>query len=660
MRYACLGLRFLAVLLGGCLATISPVSAQPANPLVDDPTGGVYVPGGATQQEPLVTVSAQFTQPAPRRPARLFITAKLKPGWYIYSITQAPGGPKPTVIELTPSPAYRRSGEFQASPPAQKKREPIFNNLVIETHTGEVTWFAPIELAPGFDPGAVSIEGVVRTQVCDPGSCLQRTFRFAAKLGAGIELSSQQSQPAPPPKAAKPAVSHFGGELPWHPYTTFDEFKRIVGPSFDPEKLKRNVAEGFDQSNLYWQILLAFFGGIVLNLMPCVLPVIGLKILSFVEQAGENRRRALMLNIWYSAGLLSIFLLLASLAVFLNLGWGHLFKYAGFNIVLAAVVFAMGLSFLGVWEIPIPGFVGSGKAAGLAEKEGFSGAFAKGVITTILATPCTGPFMGTALAWAVSQPPLNVYAVFTSVGLGMASPYLLVGAFPKLIRFLPRPGAWMETFKQVMGFVLLGTVVYIFTFLHWPYVVPTIGLLFSLWVACWWIGRTPPTVDLNAKLRAWLEAGTFVAAMWLVMFPGIDEIVSGRFAFRGLQEVMADRFEDRYQRKGAGAGRLPDGPNTVLIDFTADWCLTCKTLEAQVLNTAEVRRLVDRNRVITLQADWTQEAPEVDRLKRLFGGGVPIVAVLPAGDPNKPTGVFRGGCTPGQVLDALKRAGPSP
>ena len=227
-------------------------------------------------------------------------------------------------------------------------------------------------------------------------------------------------------------------------------------------------------------VLTGFVGGLLLNFMPCVLPVIGLKLLSFLEQAGHSRRHALALNIWFSLGLIFVFVVLATLAVTLGFGWGQQFSFNGFNIALAAVVFTMGLSFLGVWDVPIPGFIGRGKAAELGAKEGALGAFAKGVLTTLLATPCSAPFLAPALTWAVIQPPAKTYAVFVAVGLGMASPYLLVGAFPRLIAFLPKPGEWMDTFKQIMGFVLLATVVFILTFLAWPLVVPTVGFLFAL------------------------------------------------------------------------------------------------------------------------------------------------------------------------------------
>jgi thiol:disulfide interchange protein DsbD len=343
-------------------------------------------------------------------------------------------------------------------------------------------------------------------------------------------------------------------------------------------------------------LLTAFAAGFILNFMPCVLPVIGLKIMAFVQQSGDSRARIFMLNVWYSLGMLSVFLVLASLAVFVGLSWGQQFSSVGFNITLSAVVFVFALSFLGVWEIPIPGFVGSGGVQSMAEKEGPSGAFLKGVLTTILATPCSGPMLTPALTWAVSQPPAITYVAFSCVGFGMAAPYLLIGAFPRLIAFLPKPGAWMDTFKQIMGFVLLGTVVFLLTFMPVPYVVPTLAFLVGLWAAFWWIGRTPLTETFQKKLRAWTAAALFGTLIGLIAFAGPFPI--GRFQFDGLLNIMQSRFQRAVERELStrdlqiptvaadedGSHELPWQPfsvdlltrltrerRTVFVDFTADW-----------------------------------------------------------------------------------------
>ncbi|NQT38541.1 MAG: thioredoxin family protein, partial [Planctomycetes bacterium] len=626
------------------------------------------------------------------QPARLFVIATVAQGSHVYSITQPKGiGPITTQIRLDRSEAFTQLGPFRAFPPPEKKPEPGFNNAIVEIHHGQVVWHAPI--APKADPRKLEITGGVYGQICTETGCLApKNFPFVAHQGRGVRLPPEQlgapseggplpQIPEHPPQLpvdpAYPSVTPAApgtGSLHWKPFTTIKAFRDLDGEGYDEETARENAEKQVGGMSIWWAVVFGFIGGITLNIMPCVLPVIGLKILSFVEQAGHDRRQALLLNIWYSLGLLSVFLVLATPAAFFDVGWSRQFQFPVFNITLVAVVFAMALSFLGVWEIPIPGFVGSGKSVEMTQKEGFAGAFSKGVITTILATPCTGPLMGSALAWAVSQPPLQTYVGFASVGLGMASPYLLIGAFPKLIAFLPKPGAWMDTFKQIMGFVLLGTVVYIFSFLQWSYVVPTVGLLFALWAGCWWVGRTPVTVPPAVKLQAWLSAAVFVGLAWLFMFPGLAKIAPGRwYSLPGLQTVMAERFDTRVERKVAEQIEqqylVPGDPeskveqkflNTVMIDFTADWCPNCKVLENTILNTDAVAEAARTNGVVALRADWTdRESPEVSRmLEMLASKQVPVLAIYPAGDPNSPI-VMRDSYTVQMVVDAINRAGPS-
>ena len=359
----------------------------------------------------------------------------------------------------------------------------------------------------------------------------------------------------------------------------------------------------------------AFLAGLILNVMPCVLPVIGLKIMSFVQQAGENRLQVLWLNVWFSVGLLSVFWAIATVSVVLgilghdSIGWGEQFAYPSFSIPLMSVVFVFALSFLGVWEVPIPGFVGSSQAANkMAEREGAMGAFTKGVLATLLATPCTGPMLGPLIGWAVVQPIWLTYLAFTFIGIGMAFPYLLIGAFPRLINMLPRPGVWMETFKQLMGFLLLGTVVWIFYFLDKSFTVATLSTLLALGFACWMIGRVPLTAEKSERVKAWVTglavtvlvgvvafvegeyvvpivamlAGLGLAALAWMSIPdgastsrkvatwvGAASALLLAMAVVALSLQSAELTWEPYSRV-ALRDHLDKG-NTVLVDFTADW-----------------------------------------------------------------------------------------
>ncbi|MHB8902087.1 MAG: protein-disulfide reductase DsbD family protein [Thermoguttaceae bacterium] len=655
--------------------------------------------GGDTASK--IQVTAQFTEGTGGSAGRLFVTATIEPDWHIYSITQKGEGPIASAIKLSENQGLKLLGPFQVYPAPDKKVEELFDNLLVETHRGRVVWHAPVEFAVGVDRKALKVKGALWAQACSDTACLPpQDYGFTAIAGRGEDVPAEQLEgrapasagpsaaergsaaPAPPddstppgtdvpdastPKVAPPSgaqAEREPGKLKWHRFTTLEDFGAIVGTkgqAFHPEQVTSNLKAKQQDRTLEWVLLGAFAGGLILNLMPCVLPVIGLKVLSFVTQAGESRGRAFVLNVVYSSGIIAVFLVLAALAIGLGLGWGQLFTYGVFNVVMAAVVFAMGLSFLGVWEIPIPGFVGSGKSVRIQQQEGLLAAFLKGVITTVLATPCTGPFMASALTWAVAQPPAIVFAVFGAIGLGMSSPYLLIGTFPELIRFLPKPGAWMETFKQIMGFFLLGTVVFLFSFLDWPYVVPTLGLLFAIWAGLWWFNRTPVTAAAGEKWQAWLQATALVGVAWLLLFPGLDGIVPksfGLLSFHGLYDEMEARFLARVG-DGAPAGPIQlDEPRTVVVDFTADWCLTCKGLEAKVLNAPSVVEAFRRNEVVLLKADYTHRPPEVEQFLNVLGSKqVPILAFFSPDAPNSPI-VFRDGYTQRMVLDALEKVRP--
>ena len=603
MRGAGFQFAVLVIAAASVLLATVPVGAQPQ----DDQFGSQFSGFGGLgpAADPVVTLQAQYTVPSTNQPGRLFITATIKPGWHIYSITQPPGGPLATKILLRESQAYRLAGDFQVTVPPEKKAEDAFGGLVVESHAGTVTWHAPIELAAAVDPATFQIEGTLRAQGCDANACLPpRDFPFTALLGQGIAL---------PQAAAAP-----GGT--------------------------ENAADA-DATNLAAVLIGAFLGGLILNLMPCVLPVISLKLLSFIEQGGQSRGHVFVLNLWYSAGLMLVFFILATLSAYLSLAWGEQFTHTWFKVALTALVFVMALSFLGVWEIPIPGFVGSGTAGRLQVQEGASGAFAKGVFTTILATPCAGPFLGPVMGFMLEQPPHICFLVFGCVGFGMASPYLIIGAFPELIGFLPKPGVWMETVQQVMAFLLLGTVVYLFTTMTDRYFIPTLTLLIGLWFACWLIGRTPITAPQRKRNAAWI-GGAVTAAL------------VGLFAFTILLEDLKLPWKTFSPETLAQARR--EG-KTVMVDFTADWCPNCKWNLAWAIDTKKVHQLVKKNDVVPMIADWTDYSPVIKRMltETLRRQTIPVLAIWPADSRDQDVIILDGTLGESHVLEALERAGPS-
>jgi thiol:disulfide interchange protein len=388
--------------------------------------------------------------------------------------------------------------------------------------------------------------------------------------------------------------------------------------------------------------------------MPCVLPVLGLKLMSFAQQSGRDRREVFQMNLWYCAGVFAVFFALATASVAANIGlgnanlaWGEQFTSAGFNIAMIAVVFAFALSFLGIWELPIPGFIGE-KAGHVQSQEGPAGSLLKGVLSTVLATPCSGPFLGPVFGFTLTQPTAVTYAVFGAIATGMCLPYVLVGMIPGLVKFLPKPGAWMATFKELLGFVMLGTVVYLFTILHHEWFVPTLALLVGIWAACWWVGKGQEMTG-TVGFGRWVQA---VSAAALIGWGAFTLLAPGDSLIEWQQPFSRERIAE-LRRSGA----------TVMVDFSADWCPTCKFNLAYAIETNRVKAAVEKNRVVPVLADWTDGSNEIKvALEGLQSRSIPVLAIYPAATPGgecpEPI-VLRDLITESQVLEALEKAGPS-
>jgi thiol:disulfide interchange protein len=554
---------------------------------------------GAKDVEP-VTLTATFKVEKDSRRGALSITALIEPTYHVFSVTQPAGGPMRTRIAVTETDQFKLLDKnFQPDKPPHVKPPTADGFKVIsEEHEEQVTWTAPMELAEGVDPAKLEIAINYSGQVCDPSSCRQVFKKLTAKFGG---------------YAAVPTKSiDIKGLLP------------IVG--------------------------FGFLGGLILNLMPCVLPVIGLKLLSFAQQGGESRGRIFALNAWFAAGLMLVFLLLATASAFgsyflgENLSWGQQFTYTEFKVAMVVIVFAFALSFLGVWEVPIPGFAQSTASSKLQQKEGPAGAFFKGVFTTLLATPCSGPFLGPVFAYTLAQPAIVTYVIFASVGLGMAAPYLVIGAFPALVRWLPKPGEWMDTVKQLMGFVLLGTVVYLFITINRDYFIPTLALIVGVWFACWWIGKVPVYESTGKQLWAWLGGSAAAALIGYLAFTYLGPA-------KELLEWRPYTAESLAQFRAEG--------KTVMLDFTADWCLTCQLNTNRAIETPRVKEVVEKHGIVPMLADWTDKNDAIkNKLAELNQDSIPFLVIYPAGKPDEVI-ALSDVITERQLIDALEKAGPS-
>lgn len=394
--------------------------------------------------------------------------------------------------------------------------------------------------------------------------------------------------------------------------------------------------------------LAAFIGGAILNIMPCVLPVISLKIFGFMQQAGENRARVFLMGLVYAAGIMASFFVLAVVMAWFGLAWGGIMQNATYITVLSAGVLAFALSLFGVFEVQLPGSaVGAMSEAG--SREGYGGSFMNGIFATALATPCTAPILAPALGVLTRlSPPVMVAGIMT-VGLGLAAPYVLLTAFPAWLRYLPKPGNWMIVFKQFMGFVLLGTVVWLlwvlFDLVEKGQFFTTLAFFCAVGIACWMIGRIGLNAGPQRRVITWVAAIAVLFGGWL-----------------GPARLLDKKDPDAIQWQAWQAG-LPEELSaqgyTVYVDFTATWCLTCQSNKATVLETTLIRGKLRELNVIPIKADFTKYDPAIlAELRKYDRNGVPLNIIFPAGNPTDVI-VLPAFLTRQAVTDALEKAGAS-
>ncbi len=394
-------------------------------------------------------------------------------------------------------------------------------------------------------------------------------------------------------------------------------------------------------------LLAAFLGGIILNIMPCVFPVISLKVMSFVGQAGEDRKKVLAHSLTFALGILVFFWVLTTMMLVLRsvgggeVGWGAQLQYPGVVIGLIFVMVIVALSLFGVFEI---GTSMTAVGGDLANKSGYAGSFWSGALAVLLATPCTAPLMAPAIGFALSQSAPVMFLVFSTLGLGLAAPYFLFAVFPKLLDLMPAPGAWMETFKQLMGFPMLAVAVWLTGVLSKQLNVGGLqwALASVLFVALagWLLGRfagyeRSTTTRLKARLTALL---LFLLAI------GIAWDAAGKRAPSSSVDITDVIAKQRAEGKH------------VFVDFTAEWCVTCKVNKRVAINTQAVQNAFKANNVAFVTADWTNEDPSITKVLSEFGrAGVPFYLLYPA-DTSKPPLRFGDGIlTQGAILEAIEK-----
>ncbi|GJE46153.1 protein-disulfide reductase DsbD family protein [Methylobacterium soli] len=524
----------------------------------------------------------------------------------------------------------------------------------------------PVRLASAGDRLVLSLDapdlGAVRTASFFPYSetILDNAAPQDLAVDAqGLRLTLTRATPADPPPADLPGVLAIERETEAGPVRQAFALGQApavatggIPAAAEPAPAKTPASTPDESLTLWGAAGLAFLGGLLLNLMPCVFPVLSIKVLSLVRHSGEGPGRVRLHGLAYTAGVLAAFIGLAGLLIALKsggagIGWGFQLQSPIVVAGLAYLLFGMGLSLSGVVHL------GSGLAGlgdGLSRRAGLEGSFFTGMLATVVATPCTAPFMGAAVGFALTQSAAAALAIFASLGLGLALPFLLLTLFPGALRRLPRPGAWMETLKGVLAFPVYATVAWLVWVLS-QQVGPAglfsalIGLVlvgFAAWI--WERGRQAPT--LTGRLARGLAGAALVAVGGLTFTLDHDRAAG----------TVAQRAEGIEPFTQARLDALRAEGRPVFVNLTAAWCITCQVNERTALATEGVRAALKLRGVTYLKGDWTNQNPEITRLLERHGrSGVPLYLLYGAGP--EPV-VLPQILTQGTVLSALEPLAP--
>lgn len=538
-------------------------------------------------------------------PARVAALVTIEHGWHVNSHKPSFEYLIPTVLDLTlPAGWPQETVQY----PAAKMKTFSFEPKPLAVYDGDVVMLASVQVPKEVKKGTYPVDASLRYQACNDTQCLPPvTAEARIQLTVGPNGQAQHGE-----LFAKGAAG--GGE---------------AAAAGAPEAVETAPAK--PAGGLGFMLLLALLGGLILNAMPCVLPVLSLKVFGLVRSAGHGRAEVTRGALATSAGILFSFLALALVAVVAHqagaaVGWGVQFQHPGFVAFLAVVVVLFCLNLWGLFEIPLPqrlARLGGIGMSGGGPREGIAGHFFSGLFATLMATPCSAPFLGTAIGFALAQPAPVVFAIFAALGLGMALPYLLVAAAPGVARLLPRPGAWMETVRGVMGFLLAAAAVWLFYVLS-SQVAPEqlaaiqLGLLgIALFT---WIRHR---VASGRALRGMAGAG-IAAAIAITMLTATSAGARGE-ARQSLTASQPAGLIPWVRFDRARAESLARGGQLVFVDVTADWCFTCKVNERLVLDTPEVARAFEDHNVVPMRADWTNRNDEIGKFLAAHGRyGIPF------------------------------------
>jgi len=592
------GIRATVFALGALLVVCTAAQAQP--------------PGA---EKARLTVEADLTAYRPGDTVGVLVMMEIDSGWHTNSHQPTHDYLIATELALHPPQGWP---EATVHYPAGELKSFAFADEAISVYEGQLTIVASVEVPETAGNGPAMFEIELTYQACDDRSCLP-PVTTGTTLEILIGPEGEPTSAAVTPIASRPAAS-------------------APTRQGDP--------------GLFWMLILGLIGGLILNAMPCVLPVLSIKIFGLVKAAGHGRTEVVRGTLATSAGIVFSFWALALAAVLAKaggaaVGWGVQFQEPMFVSALAVVVLLFCLNLWGVFEVPLPQRLAT--AAGGASGEGLAGHFTSGLFATLMATPCSAPFLGTAVGFALSQSAGTIFAIFTAVGLGMALPYLALAAAPGAARVLPKPGPWMDHLRVTMGFLLAAAAVWLLYVLAAQISSERLAFfqlaLLVMALIVWW--------RQTVVERPWAKRLAMATAIACAV-GAVALVTTAESGARGTVSETPTLIDwvtfDRQE-----AERLASDGRFVFVDVTADWCFTCKVNERLALETEVVAEVFARHEVVAMKADWTNRSEPIARFLADHGRyGIPFYLLY---RPGQETHLFGELITPQEIVEVVEAAG---
>ena len=561
---------------------------------------------------------------------------------HIYGNPKGPGTGKPTTLNI------KKNDHFLIQEPKFLPAEKFYGfgeKKFTWVYHHETKIFLPFKVKEKAPLGQNYLDIEYQSLLCTNSTCLPQNFNIRYP----IEINSLTNDQ----KGLQPFLKEFN--LSKASKEILNETEKISSAQnlnstwldkITQENFKPIFLQSSKITNLLQAILLGIIAGLILNFMPCVLPVASLKIMDFVKHANKDRKELFILGAIFSSGIIVSFLFLAILASFFGYNWGNLFQNNIFLIIMASLIFVLALSMFDLYSLNVPFLQSLGN---IEQKNYYLDTFFKGLLATLLATPCSGPFLGGTLAWALTQPPLIIFIIFISIGIGMASPYLLISLNPRFMKIIPKPGPWMKTFEHLMGFFLIFTVLYLISLLPSFLFLPIITFFSFLGLGFWQYGIWGSLHQPKKK--------RLLAILSLIVI-----IIGGYFlSFKYLYSHSETKNFFNYEKFSLEKIYQNKKNNQIsIVKFTADWCPNCKAVEKISLETKAIKEKIKNHNLILLKADLTRKSSEADTFLELLGSrSIPFLAIIPPQKFSTPI-CLRDFYSEKDILRAIEMALPSP